>query len=515
MREQKVLLVYPPNQLMPIETPRSDGSLGPLYLAGALEDAGFQTDILDASVGTSDDRFEETFFGSVLQPNGLIRIGMTTERIAEVIAAGGYTIVGINSNFTPQTRMALEVARAAKSVNPNILVVAGGVNARNLVERFLRSGHVDVICATEGERIGVRIAETWAKGEEFRNLSGVVFLGEDGRVVRNPVRAGDTHTDLDGLPMPRWEKLPFPHYDRASPGGRSVHVTKTARSASLMTSRGCPFRCAYCHISKEKEEGEASGGIGSLRLKSVDRVFREIEILKRLGVLRMFFEDDSLLARKSRVQAIFTHLAGAGLQIADINGVNLVHLQKREGGRLEVDVGYLEILKAAGFDQIIFPVESASQRVLDKYATAKLNHATLDVVELARIATRVGIACPVNMMIGFPDETEEEILSSIELGWRLVEAGAPHCTFFIPIPFPGSRLYDIAIAGGHLDPDFDPDLLNWKNVVMRNTTVSPERLLELRDWGFERANTKSHVRMRLENSIGARWQSGNPNSEVT
>src|SRR3989338_3447545 len=149
MKEQKVLLMYPPSQLMEIETPRPDGSLGPLYLAGALERQGVEVDILDATVGTKNDRMEDTFYNTVMQQNGLIRVGMSLERIGEYIAKEQYTIVGINSNFTAQTRMVLEVARVAKEANPNILVVVGGVNARNIPERFLENGNIDIVCSTE------------------------------------------------------------------------------------------------------------------------------------------------------------------------------------------------------------------------------------------------------------------------------------------------------------------------------------------------------------------------------
>jgi hypothetical protein len=50
-KSKKGLLIYPPNQLMDIETPRPDGSLGPLYIASSLESEGIETDILGASVG--------------------------------------------------------------------------------------------------------------------------------------------------------------------------------------------------------------------------------------------------------------------------------------------------------------------------------------------------------------------------------------------------------------------------------------------------------------------------------
>lgn len=502
---EKILLVYPPNQLMEIETPRPDGSLGPLYLAGALEEAGYETDILDASVGTLSDDLRDTFYRPVKQENGLIRIGMSASRIKETIAKGDYGVVGINSNFTPQTRMALEVAAAAKEVSQDIFVIAGGVNARNLPERFLTSRLVDCVCSSEGERIIVNLVRARARGEDCGRVSGVTCL-KDGEVARQPVAPSDIPQNLDELPLPLWHKLPFAHYERiASP--HSVVQSPEVRYAPLMTSRGCWAKCLYCHISVEKEREDSIGDIGSMRFKSIPRVLQEIETLRALGVRKLYFEDDSLLAKKDRVRTIFSKVREFGLQIADINGVNLVHLQKRERGRLVIDREYLELLKAAGFEQIVFPVESASQRIINKYATGKLNLETLDVIELVRIANGVGITAPVNIMIGFPDETEAEMRESIELGKKLVEAGAAYCTFFIPIPFPGSLLYELAIRNGHLEPDFDTDTLNWKNAVMKNTVVSPERVIELRDFGWRYANTKEHVRARLEASAGTRWQS--------
>ena len=499
----KVLLVYPPNQLMPIETPRPDGSLGPLYLAGALEDAGFEADILDASVGAVSDDLKNTFYNAVALPNGLIRIGMPVEKIKEFIVRGGYNVVGINSNFTPQTRMALEVAAAVKSIDPDILVIAGGVNARNLAERFLDSGNVDVVCLGEGEKIIVRLVSQWANGGGFDGLSGIMFK-QNGAYVKVVVSSLDLITDLDELPLPAWHKLPFNHYDRiASPHG--VIHSDVVRYAPIMTSRGCPFRCLYCHISTEKEG--VSGGIGMLRMKSMERVLQEINILQSLGIKKIYFEDDSLLAKKSRAKIIFKQIMGRDLEIADVNGVNLINFRiKDKNKKWVVDIELMELLKSAGFNQIVFPVESGSQRILDKYATSKLDLSSLDIVELVRAAVKIGVICPINIMIGFPDETEEEMRLSIDLGKKLIDAGAAYCTFFIPIPFPGSKLFEIAITDGYLDKNFDPDIMNWKNAVMKNTAVSPERITELRDAAWREVNTAEHVAMRLKQSIGSRWR---------
>jgi len=463
VRDRKVLFIYPPNQLMPIETPRPDGSLGPLYLIGALRQIGIEADLLDATL--------EGFDQIAMQENGLVRIGLTPDQISEKIT--GYDVIGIHSNHAPQTRFAFEVARLAKAQGKR--VIAGGVNARAMKDRFFQTGWFDDICLTEGERY---------------------IVGESG-FVKN----------LDKLPFPAWDKLLLDQYEKvAAPHG--VDLTgKQYRYAPLMTSRGCPFQCAYCHISKERfGRSEETGNIGELRLKSVERVLQEIDILQSLGVKKIFIEDDSLLAKKARIIKIFTAIQDKGLVIADVNGVNLVHLFKRTNQRLEPDREYMELLFNAGLQQIVFPVESGSQRVLDKYATGKLILETMDVVNLVWVAKSVGIICPVNMMIGFPDETEQEMMASVELARRLIGVGADYTTFFIPIPFPGSQLYDIALRNGYLKPDFNPDIMNYKNGVMENTTVSKERIVELRDWAWETVNSEEHIVKRLQESIGARWQ---------
>lgn len=512
------LFIYPPTQLMPSELPRFDGSLGPPYLAGALRREGIQAGIVDTSVGTLEDDLDTTFYRRVMQPNGLIRVGMSVERIKELIAKSRANIVGLSSIFTPQTNMVLEVAAAAKAVSRDILVVAGGVNARSLPERFLGSGNVDVICNTEGERVIVEIARAWEKGKSFDEISGTITM-RDGKLVERDPEPGDVLTDLDGLPFPAWDLLPFAHYDNAKAAGRDS-LESNIRSASTDTSRGCPFKCPFCHISREKMYPQKSGGIGKIRFKSVSRVVRELEILKSLGVKRILLEDDSLLADKPRMKEIFGLALDMGLLFADVNGVNLSHFLKRdEMGRLVYDLRtgkpaldeeYLEMLAFAGLTQIVFPVESGSQRILDKYATKKLNHKQLDAVELVKIAVSKGITCPINMMIGFPDETEEEIKETIELGRRLVLAGAKYCSIYIVIPFPGSLLFDMALAGGYLKSDFNTDKFNWRKPVMKNTLVSPARVAELQEEGWKSINPPEYVRKRLEMDIGKRWKSGEP-----
>ena len=240
--------MYPPLQFAPNDSVKPDGSLSLPYRAGALRDAQFEVKILDACVGAPKDDLKDTFYRSVALPSGLVRIGMSRERIAEEIA--GYDVIGISSIFTTQTTMVLDLIRLIKEVDPWKLVVAGGVSARYLATRFFASG-ADLICLSEAESTIVKIGNVLRAGSrDFSEITGIAFKSRDGRIVFN--NAQDIVMDLDQLPLPAWDLLPTEKYwDISRPHGGDFAPGARIQYASLMTSRGCPFACSYCHISKE------------------------------------------------------------------------------------------------------------------------------------------------------------------------------------------------------------------------------------------------------------------------
>jgi anaerobic magnesium-protoporphyrin IX monomethyl ester cyclase len=520
-KKKSILLIYPPNQLMAVETTRPDGSLGPLYLASNLERTGYEVNILDASVGVPGvHSLQNTFYRTVKQGNGLIRIGLSFDEITDYVIGKGYGIVGISSNFTPQTKMAFNTARAIKRADPSIKVLAGGVNARNLYSDFLRTGLFDGVCVSEGEIIFRNMLDHINRGESLEGVVGAAYLKE-GTPVVNQILPSNAHlcfpARLDDLEMPAWGKAPFEFYDNLN-SAHGVNITGGQdRYAALLTSRGCPFSCWYCHISKETKDG-LSGAIGDIRFHSIERVMQEIRKVKEYGVQRIFFEDDSLLANRERITSILRGMKDEKLSIADTNGVNLLHMYDRsDPTNWAINYPFLQTLGDAGFQQIVFPVESANNRIVRKYANGKVNHDRMNLPELMTSLRNVGIKCPVNIMIGFPDETREEMYQSFEMGKRLMAAGAPFVTYFVPIPFPGSRLYDFAVSGNYLDtsvPDpeamFDvdrvswTDRMNWKNPVMINTTVPPAEVEALRDKFNEETNTRDHLERRIKESAGHR-----------
>ena len=277
-------------------------------------------------------------------------------------------------------------------------------------------------------------------------------------------------------PLKKYWEIARPHGSGFSDGDVAY--------ASVMFSRGCPFKCDYCHISKELS-GSNSGDVRSLRLKSLSRIIEEINILKDIGIKYVFIEDDSLLAKKKRAITIFYKLMEMNLELADVNGINLAHLCTKVNGKFCVDDELLEVMAAAGFKKLSFPVESGSQRILDKYATGKLDLEKHDVAALIRKAKELKMEIGGAYTFGYPDETYSEMISTFNLARKHMAAGLDYANFVYITPFPGTKLYDMAVSEGILLFDLDAADMDWMRPSMR--TRVPHWFINLiitRGWKF-------------------------------
>ena len=494
--QPRFLLLYSPLQFGEGEIAKPDGSLSLAYIAGALRDAGYEVHILDCSVGDDDDDLQQTFFRSTALPSGLYRVGMSPESIARKIA--DFDVIGVSSIFCPQTTMVLDLIRLVKQVAPEKLVVAGGVNARSLRARFFESG-ADVIVLSEAETTILQIADALRGKRAMTQIPGIAFIDETGREHIN--QSAPAVVDLDLLPVPAWDLLPLKKYwDISRPHGGQFPDGARIQYASLQTSRGCPYQCLYCHISKENEDS-ISGNLGKYRLKSIPRVMHELETLKSLGVEYVFFEDDSLFAKKKRAYRLFELVKEMGMTLLDVNGINIAHLQRNNGGTLGVDHEFIEVLAAAGFNFLTLPFESSSQRLLDKYSTSKWRVETTNTEQLLKSLQTHNVRAAGNYMIGYPDETEMEIQSTILMAKRHIEEGLNHALFFSVVPFPGSALFDMVIANGQLDANFDPDTMRWTKSILSNLAMPAESLERIRQLAWLTVNRSDYVNYKIRQRV--------------
>lgn len=485
VKDPRFLLIYAPQRFdLRFGAVKPEASLGNLYLAGALREAGFHVNILDCCLGNDRYSLQQSFYNQTPLPNGMVRIGMAPDDIISEIAE--YDVIGISSIFTPQTYMVEDVVRLISQNYPEKLVIMGGINARTQMKRFFDAG-ANLICISEAEKTIVEIGNVLRMGSrDFSDISGVAFIN-NGRIQINPM--GFIEDDLDLLPIPARDLLPLDRiWKIARPHGGVLTVgqlDKPLPYISLVTSRGCPYKCDFCHVSGE-QKGSITGFIGKFRFQSEARVEREARSIQALGAEDIYIEDDSLLAKKKRALNIFKMLIKFGFRLGDVNGVNLSHLHKNDGsGRLVIDDEMLETMAEAGFKRLSFPVESGSQRVVDRWASGKINHENYDISALIRKANSLGIIVSSCYLIGYPDETYEELAQTILVAKKHMDVGSEYVNFTIVTPFPGTALYDYVIQNDLLLPGIEIADLDWLYPSMK-TIIDPYYLefISRKAWEF-------------------------------
>ena len=367
----KVLLLYPPEQSWPGMMVKPNGSLAYPYLGGALRDVGVEVDVYDACVGNSKDNLEDFFKKSTKLDSGMIRTGVSDSRILEVV--NEYDAVGITSIFSQQETRVLHCARIIKKHYPNKLLFTGGVNAKSRSSNFFKAGF-DIICTSESESTIQQIAKILQKGSrDFTSVGKIYFKNKNGKIISNS-NFGEIVWDLDKLPIPAWDLLPNERYwkiGRPHGGGQAISGKKL-KYVSMMTSRGCPFKCSFCHIADETEDS-ISGAIGRFRIKSDERVKKELYILKdKIGANQVFIEDDSLFGMKRRAIRLLKKIVGLGLDLLDVNGVNTIQkfFDENEAeeiiGKINERGGMLKAIESGWVQQQIADASYEYQRKIEK-----------------------------------------------------------------------------------------------------------------------------------------------------
>ncbi len=488
-QEPNILLLYSPQRFdKRFGAVKPEGSLGLIYLAGALRDNGYNVKVLDCSVGNDDHQLEETFFRQTPLENGMTRVGLPIEEI--VRQSRDFDIIGISSIFTAQTSMVKEVISSIRQAYPEKLILVGGVNARAQKELFLRIG-ADIVFLGEAERTILEVCNLLRQGNrDFRSVSGIAFL-QDSQIKTNPTIF--VETNLDNLPFPAWDLLPLNKYWKiARPHGGGFSAEHPVKYAAGMSSRGCRYKCEFCHIGLE-EQGSDSGYLRQLRLKSLERVIEEIQRLIDLQVEHIFLEDDSLLGKKQRALSIFREIIKFKIKLSGVNGINVAHLCTSKDGRQgAVDDETMEVMAQAGFQKFMLPVESGSQRIIDKYATGKVNLSVHDITGLIRKAKALGMSIGGNYTFGYPDETEQEMMETFELAKRHMGEGLDNANFMLITPFPGTAFYEQSVKEGLLLPNIELEDYDWMRLVIK-TIIPGEKLMDMMIRGWEEINRPERI----------------------
>ena len=376
----RVTLVNPPYPSGAVQAPFIPLGIG--YLAAFLEKNQYEVNVIDCQVNYPSPKQLATEFAKT-QPD----------------------VVGLTC-ATLTYKPALEVVKIVREVRPNCLTIMGGPHVTVLDEQTLQEQNApDVVARGEGEQTLMELADLASNSDlgSLGKVNGISFK-KDGKLVRTQDRA--FIEDLDALPHPAYHHFQLRGYKFAG----KMYLP-------IITSRGCPFNCAFCLASQMCGRG--------FRARSPKNVVDELEWLRdEQGADAFAFYDDTFTFDKKRAFDICDEMIARKMDLP-------------WDCRTRVDQVTREMLlkmKKANCKLIHYGVESGSQKMLNamrKGTTVEQNSRAL------KLTKEVGIGAAISVVVGYPGETPEMLRQTVDF----MNKTKPDYVYMCQaIPYPGTEM---------------------------------------------------------------------------
>lgn len=339
--------------------------LGLLYIASVLEKKGYKVILKDYQLSKSKNPF--------ILKNFLDFVGQIST-----------TIIGFScmSNLLP---FAILGAKMIKENYHGKIVVFGGVGPSPVAHHIIKEfPFIDIVVDGEGEKAIIEIM----KGNHNH-------IFQNGRIA-----------DLDTLPMPAYHLINFKDYDAAP---------------SIITSRGCPYDCAFCT--------EASIFGRGVRFRNIDLVIEEMKYVHEQSRKTLFLiQDDNFTLNKLRVLEFCNKIKNLNLD-----------LKWKCFGRIDLmDEEIMEKMAESGCVQVRYGIESGSNKILEKI---RKRFTIEKAYEIVSQSVKYFPSVHTSFIWGYPFEKMDDLFATLEQMKKFEEKGATAYLFQLS-PLPRSEIYE-------------------------------------------------------------------------
>lgn len=305
---KKILLINPGNKYYPFPP------LGLLSIGSFLRANGYEVKIKDYS-----------------------GIDFNEDDVRKHIETFDGDIVGISVLTGPPLKRALMINKVAKELGKK--TIWGGPHPTILPEQTLKSGYMDAIVIGEGEYSFLELIDYFHdKTKAIPNGVGIII--NDKIKITNPQ---DKFVDLKKMPLPAWDLLE--DINRYFPN-------KKHNELPLSTTRGCPFKCGFCHNANENVKKY----LGCYRIADPELAIKEYELVQGLVKNKIDILDvgeDLHLVSKEYTRKFCSVMNNSNL--------NLKWYTSTRFGIL--DKGLIKMISKSGCIRILYGVESGSKRI--------------------------------------------------------------------------------------------------------------------------------------------------------
>ena len=382
--------------------------------------------------------------GAVAKLSDCIVEDISHAALAELARQFEPDLVVMNA-VTPAIESDLDTVEIIKSVCPAAKVGVIGIHPTSLPDHcFSLAPRLDFAVRGEPEDT---VGAITAAVRDGRSLEGVRGLSVR---VNGDVRHGPDRPfveNLDDLPLPAWDLI-----DRR----RYIMPFTDEQFLLVATGRGCPFDCTFCADSAYYGK--------KLRLRSPGSVVTELERnTRQFGTRHFLFWSESFTMNRRFAKDVSREMLRRDVRVKWVCNSRVDH----------VDEEMMRLFKKSGCTMIGFGVESGSQEVLDGIR----KRTTLDQArEAVRLCHDAGIEVVAHSVLGFPCDTRETILETIEF---MKDLRVDFAQFYCAVPFPGSELHETARANGWINTD-DWTMFEQNFSVLDMPNLRAADIMELR-----------------------------------
>ena len=354
----------------------------------------------------------------------------------ERILNGGYDLVGLGA-MTGDYETATRLAKAIRA-QQSVPIVLGGTHISKLPESFRDCFDVGVL--GEGEEPLCQLVSLYERTrnpgpKEFAAIPGLIF--RDGSALR---QTAAKPLDLEDFPHLDYSVINRAYFRRIASSTFGMFGVE----AFLLTSRGCPFKCAFC---------ASSHFWGKVRYSPVQWIIDEIKSLAKRGVTLINFTDDLFACNKKRLKRIAEAIQAENLHRKITFGCS--------AHAAIFDEEICELLKSINVKAIFFGFESGDEQILQYLKRGKStvwqNKAAI------KLCRQYGFDCSGTLILGSPGETMEQMENSIRFVDWGKKNGAVRLGFAVLTPFPGTPVWEEAHKRGKVSHMMDFDVLRMQS----------------------------------------------------
>jgi len=418
----------------------SPNKLFPLGLASVMtyvKQKGYDFDLLDVDLGNYDDEYVENF-----------------------LRDGKYDVVLFGTLVT-QYKWAKWLTHTIKRLHPSTKVVIGNSVAASCLDVFMANAPADIVIIGEGEISCGEVLDTLRDGRELKDVLGIAYRDSSGKVIRNPTRPA---CEINELPMVDWELFDVPEYmKRYQWTAFGVPKEEKAIVFPVSSSRGCTFRCTFCHFVYWDD---------TFRHRSPESIVAEVRRnIEKYGATYINFNDDLTLASLVQAERLADGILASGLKFqwnasvrTDLFGKPNYPYEKR----LEV----AKKLKESGCMALNFSLESANEEILEmmkKYVKKEYFSEQIRVLKEAEIMAYCSV------VFGYPLETKETIQETFDL--CLQNRMYPSVGFLMPLPY--TEMYEYAKTHGFITDEnaYLDSITERQDICLNMTKMSDEEIM--------------------------------------